>query len=199
MIRLLALLFALLLLCCTRAQAQEETKLIQGFDGGMMLHVGYLTGTIPAIHYPADGATFGIGGVIRMHLGQHWMIGTEGYVSTMSQLNNGSYIKHSWGGLLGEFYWPFKYVMPYCGVTIGGGAQTSLLMFDGDRGDWQQEEATIFHKQSFLAIDPFVGCDFIVSKVLHLTLKIDCLSSISNEGLQYPMGPRFYFGVIFYH
>ena len=115
--------------------AQEKHSVFQGFDGGMMFHAGYLQGNIPSIHYQAKGATFGLGGVARVHLGKHWMIGGEGYVSTLRQMKNGSYIKYGWGGFLGEFYWPFQYVMPYLGVTVGGGACTTLLMFDGDRTD----------------------------------------------------------------
>ena len=138
-------------------------------------------------------------GVWRARLGKHWMIGGEGYVSTLRQMKNGSYIKYGWGGFLGEFYWPFRYVMPYIGVTVGGGACTTLLMFDGDRTDWQPEHNAVFHKQPFMAIDPFIGCDFIISKSVHLTLKADCLNSILNGNLLMPIGPRFYFGCIFYH
>lgn len=179
--------------------AQEKRSVFQGFDGGMMIHAGYLQGQIPSIPYHAKGATFGLGGVARAHLGKHWMIGGEGYVSTLRQMKNGSYIKYGWGGFLGEFYWPFKYVMPYIGVTVGGGACTTLLMFDGDRTDWQPEHNAVFHKQPFMAIDPFIGCDFIITKSVHLTLKADCLNSISHGNLLMPMGPRFYFGCIFYH
>lgn len=189
----------LLLLLSFTASSQEERKVINGFDGGMMIHVGYLQGNIPSIQYQAKGATFGLGGVARVHLGKHWMIGGEGYVSTLRQMKNGSFIKYGWGGLLGEFYWAFRHVMPYIGVTFGGGACTYLLMFEGDRTDWQPEQNAVFHKQSFLAIDPFIGCDFIVSKAVHLTLKADCLNSLSHGNLLMPTGPRFYIGCIFYH
>ncbi|MCR4964420.1 MAG: hypothetical protein K6A41_02060 [Bacteroidales bacterium] len=189
----------LLFLLTFSTQAQEERKVFQGFDGGMMIHVGYLQGEIAPLHYQAKGATFGLGGVARVHLGQHWMVGGEGYVSTLKQLKNGSFIKYGWGGLLGEFYWAFKRVMPYVGLTIGGGACTNLLMFDGVRTDWQPEPNAVFHKQTFMAIDPFIGCDFIISKSFHLTLKVDCLNGISQGKLMMPMGPRFYFGCIFFH
>ena len=189
----------LFFLCTCQIHAQEESKVFQGFDGGMMVHAGYLQGSIAPLMYQAKGATFGLGGVARVHLGKHWMIGGEGYVSTLSQLKNGSYIKYGWGGFLGEFYWAFKHVMPYIGVTVGGGAGTYLLMFEGDRTDWLPEPDAVFHKQTFMAIDPFIGCDFIVSKSVHLTLKADCLHSLSHGNLLMPMGPRFYFGCIFYH
>ncbi len=192
----------LLIIACLSAGAQKDStrrKVVHGFDGGMMLHAGYLMGNIAPIGYQAKGFTFGIGGVIRVHLGDHWMLGSEGYMSSMAQLKNGSYIKWGWGGILGEFYWAFKKVMPYVGLTVGGGSMTTFLMFDGDSGDWQYEANAIFNKQTFLAVTPFIGCDFIVGKALHLTLKMDCLNSIGKSGLLRPLGPRLYFGVIFYH
>lgn len=45
--------------------AQEKRRVFQGFDGGMMIHAGYLQGHIPSIQYQAKGATFGLGGVAR--------------------------------------------------------------------------------------------------------------------------------------
>lgn len=192
----------LIILFILNAGAQEHVarnKVVRGFDGGMMVHAGYMTGKIAPLDYKADGVTVGLGGVLRMHLGDHWMVGGEGYVSTLHQLKNGSYLKWGWGGLLGEFYWTFNKVMPYLGVTVGGGSLTTYLMFDGDAHDWQPESDAVFNKQTFLAVTPFVGCDFMVSKLLHLTLKVDCLHSIGKTGLLMPLGPRLYFGCIFFH
>lgn len=196
------IIVGLLLGAILMVSAQEDSvrrKIVRGFDGGMMVHAGYQTGTIVPLDYQAQGATFGLGGVIRIHLGEHWMLGTEGYMSVMSQLKNGSYIKWGWGGILGEFYWAFKRVMPYVGLTLGGGSLTTFLMFDGNSGDWENERDAIFHKERFFAADPFIGCDFIVTKSMHLTLKADWLSGIGKTGLLKPYGPRFYFGFIFYH
>ena len=192
--------FALFFLCYTvQAQEEDKPKVLTGFNGGMMLHTGYLFGEMPEIGYTANGAPFGLGGVIRVQLGQHWMVGGEGYVSTLRQLHNGSYIKYGWGGILGEFYWAFRHVMPYVGLTVGGGSQTSFLMFDGRSGDWTAEGNAIFHKQGFFALTPFLGCDFILTKLLHLTVKADWMTTIADKKLLEPMGPRFYVGLIFYH
>ena len=49
-----------------------------------------------------------------------------------------------------------------------------------------------------MAIDPFVGCDFIVSGPMHLTVKLDYLCALSQSRLL-PHGPRIYFGFLFYH
>ena len=188
-----------LLACSVQGQEVAHQKVVAGFNGGMMVHTGYLQGTLPEIGYRAQGAPFGLGGVIRVALGRHWMVGGEGYVSTLRQMHNGSYIKYGWGGLLGEFFWPFKHVMPYVGLTVGGGTQTTFLLFKGNADDWASEQESVFHKQGFYAITPFIGCDFILTKAVHLTLKADWLNTISHTEWMKPTGPRFYFGVIFYH
>ena len=46
----------------------QEKKFIKGFSGGMMLHTGYLSGGDNPRDYNPSGATFGIGGVVRLHL-----------------------------------------------------------------------------------------------------------------------------------
>lgn len=195
------IIICLFFLFTARVVAQEETStsILTGFNGGMMIHTGYLCGELSGADFRAAGSPFGLGGVARVALGKHWMVGTEGYVSTLYQLHNGSYIKYGWGGLLGQFYWTFPKVAPYVGITIGGGKCSSLLLLDGDAGDWQVELQAIFHKEPFMAITPFVGCDFILSEAIHLTLKLDCLNSIAHRRLLMPMGPRLYFGIIFYH
>ena len=185
------------LLFATAALAQEK-KLLHGFDGGMMIHTGYLSGNLDAIGYEAKGAPMGIGGVIRLHLGEHFRLGSEGYLSTLRQRSNGSYLKYGWGGILADAYTVLGRFQPYVGLTIGGGAMTTLLMFEEPAMDWASIDGTRYHKQGFLAIDPFVGCDFIVTGSMHLTLKMDYLCAISDSKLL-PHGPRIYIGFLFYH
>jgi len=199
-IRIFLLVIGIIFLCgFNYAQEENKSKVLTGFNGGMLLHTGYLFGDFPEINYKAKGVTLGIGGVIRIQLGEHWMIGSEGYVSTLLQLHNGSYIKYGWGGILGEFYWAFPHVMPYVGVTIGGGAQSTFLLINGNSRDWATEEKAIFHKQGFLALTPFIGCDFFLTKTLHLTIKADWMNTFTNKKILQPTGPRFYVGIIFYH
>ena len=187
----------LCLLIAGMAVAQEK-KLLRGFDGGMMLHTGYLRGNLDAIGYEAKGMPVGIGGVIRMHLGNHLRVGGEGYISTLSQRGNGSYLKYGWGGLLADFYMVLGKFQPYAGLTLGGGAMTTLLMMEEPASAWAPFDGTRYHKQGFMAIDPFIGCDFIVSGPMHLTLKVDYLCALSQSRLL-PHGPRVYFGFLFYH
>lgn len=183
-------------------RSRDETgkeRIRFGYDGGMMLHTGYLLGTIPEISHQAEGMPFGIGGAIKFHLGKHFRIGSEGYVSTLKQLNNGSTIKFGWGGILADCRFDCGLLMPYFGVTVGGGARVSSLMLEGNISDWEKEESFIFNKQKFLAVAPFIGTDFVVTPKFHLTLKVDCLNAINKDGIILPTGPRIYFGFLMYH
>ena len=164
----------------------------------MMLHSGYLKGDLGPQKIPSQGAPFGIGGVIRLHFGNHFRVGTEGYMSTLNQRGNGSYVKYGWGGLLADFYTIIGRFQPYAGITLGGGAATTLLMDDVPSSAWEPIDGTTYNKQGFMAIDPFVGCDFILSGPMHLTLKIDWLNCLGKE-VSLPSGPRVYFGFLFYH
>ena len=176
----------------------QEKKLLRGFDGGMMIHTGYLQGNLEPIGYDVKGMPIGVGGAIRLHLGNHFRIGGEGYISTLSQRGNGSYLKYGWGGLLADFYTVLGRFQPYAGLTLGGGAMTTLLMMENPSSAWASIDGTYFHRQGFMAIDPFIGCDIIVSKPMHLTLKVDYLCALSEPKLL-PHGPRVYFGFLFYH
>ncbi len=191
------LLFILLALCRFNVMAQGP-GVVRGFDGGMMLHTGFVKGDFPQLGHGVSGMPFGIGGVIRVHLGEHWRVGSEGYVSTVKQSGNGSYVKYGWGGVLGDFYWQAGRLMPYVGLTVGGGVNTNFLMKGERVSDWEPVEDAYFNKRAFLAIDPFVGCDYIVSDAFHLTLKADWLNCI-NGSYRTPSGPRLYLGFIFYH
>ena len=78
---------ALVLTMCIGGVAHEaaaqEKKAIKGFSGGMMVHSGYLSGCDNPYNYDAKGPTFGIGGVAKLHLTDHFRAGFEGYFSTM--------------------------------------------------------------------------------------------------------------------
>ena len=201
--RRLLLLSIIALLSCGVATAQEnESKLIKGFSGGMMIHSGYQTGTDNPFDYNMQGATFGIGGVARLHLTDHFRTGFEGYVSTLGlkhDIAKGSHNKIFWTGLLADWYWQKGKYFPYVGVTVGGGMETSYLMFEGSSNDWQPEESAVFRKSGFVAVDPFVGCDIALSDAVRRTFKMDWLLAIRKDELNRPYGPRLYVGFIFAH
>lgn len=180
-----------------------QDKVIKGFSGGMMVHSGYQFGGDNPYDYSPKGATFGIGGAARLHLTKHFRAGFEGYFSTLGlsdeTVESGSHNKLFWTGILADWYWKVGRFYPYVGTTLGGGMETAYYMFEGDKHDWLPETSAVFHKQPFVAIDPFVGCDIAVGEALRLTVKADWLMAINNEGLNKPLGPRIYFGFIFAH
>lgn len=177
------------------AHAQEPKK--QFFDGGMMVHTGYLQGHYSAVDYDAKGMTFGLGGVLRFHLGNHLRLGGEGYVSTLRQMRNGSYIRTNWGGILVDGYWKFGRWQPYVGLTVGGGRSSSLLLFDGSSEDWEPENKTVVHSEAFFCLDPNIGVEFALTPAVHLTFKTDWLIPLPTREI--PSGARFYLGVVFAH
>ena len=75
--------------------------------------------------------------------------------------------------------------------------ETAFYMFDGNKNDWDAETRAVFRKQPFFAVDPFVGVEYQVGDALRLTLKTDWMLAVNSDGLNRPMGPRLYFGVIF--
>ena len=60
---------------------------------------------------------------------------------------------------------------------------TTLLMFEEPASAWAPVNGTRYHKQGFMAVDPFVGCDLIVAGPMHLTLKMDYLCALSESKL----------------
>ena len=112
--RTLLLLFFVLTAVFSSVPCHAQER--QRFDGGMMVHTGCLHGNIKALNYEAKGPTFGLGGVLRFHLGNHFRVGGEGYVSTMHQMGNGSYICTSWGGIQTKKTHLFQDAFPLFGV-----------------------------------------------------------------------------------
>lgn len=200
-------LITILALLCSGAAAQDSTeekgnKIIKGFSGGMMVHTGYLSGCDNPYDYDAAGATFGIGGVAKIHLSRQFRVGFEGYFSSMGLHENivsGSFNKLFWTGVLADRFWKFGRIYPYVGATVGGGMETTFYIFEGDKQDWLPEPEAVYHKQPFFAVDPFIGVEYKVGAALRLTLKADWLLAINSDGLNRPMGPRIYFGCIFAH
>ncbi len=167
------------------------------FDGGMMLHAGYLNGNIKALDYNTKGMTYGIGGVLRFHIGNYLRVGSEGYVSNLSQMGNGSYVRMGWGGIVADGGWELGRWMPYAGFCIGGGRASTLLMFVGDDKDWVAESNAVLHNEMFMLINPYVGVEYSLTDAVHLTLKADRLTPLTGEAI--PTGVRLYLGFIFTH
>jgi len=167
------------------------------FDGGMMLHTGYMRGAVSALNYQPEGMTYGIGGVLRFHVGNHLRVGGEGYVSTLGLMDNGSYVRLGYGGVLADMQWQLGRWQPYAGLTIGGGSVSTLLMFTGDDADWTAEPDVVLHNEGFMMLNPFIGIEYALTDAVHLTLKADRLIPLTSDVV--PTGVRLYIGFIFSH
>ena len=180
----------------------EDKKVIKGFSGGMMVHAGYMFGGDNPYGLDISSPTFGLGGCAKIHFSKHFRAGFEGYFSSVSlsdEVESGSHNKVFWTGALADWFWTCGKLTPYIGATVGGGNETSFYMFQGDKHDWTPEGMAVLRKQPFFAFDPYVGVEYQVGKALRLTLKADWLIAINSDGLNRPLGPRIYFGVIFAH
>lgn len=210
--------YIIVLACLLAAQTlcadDSQSKVYQGFSGGMMGHAGYLFGenadapkTDNGLICSPQGGTFGLGGALRVHLWKHLRVGGEGFVSTMNSgttnmkhvLQKGSYIRTGFGGVLMDACWRKEKVWPYIGGSVGGGAMRSLYVLDGNQDDWIAENKAYLHKQSFFYVNPYVGMDWCMTKRVHLTLRMDWMLALSDKQLVLPTGPRFFFGFMFCH
>lgn len=163
-----------------------------------MLHTGYLSGTLDN-GVEAQGLPRGIGGMLRVHLGPHLMVGTEGYTSSLGLRDNGSYVKYGWGGFLAAYGWQVGRWKPSLGVTLGGGAQHVLLLEGCDRSDWQPEGSALLHRSTVMVVDPYLMVEYAVTTKMHLASRLDYLLGVSEGQLWQPRGLRLYVGFLFWH
>ena len=210
--RKILLLFSILAICHSMA-ANDTIRVFQGYSGGMMLHAGYLFGQNPNAPSNAnrlcspEGMTKGIGGSLRVNLWKHLRVGCEGFVSTMNsnltnmrdQLQDGSYIRSGWGGVIADACWRLEKVWPYIGAAMGGGSTHSLYVLEGSQDDWSPEGYTVLNKQSFFYVTPYVGMDWCLTKRVHTTLRFDWMLATHGGELALPTGPRVFIGFMFCH
>lgn len=187
-----------------------------GYQGGMMLHMGYaqsrnfqlnnLSGAPIGSSCQLKGMVLGIGGAIRIGFGKHLRVGTEGYFSTHNYGPNASFAKIGWGGLLLDSHWKIKKVTLFVGGVIGGGSYTHLTLIDKDpknpAGDYKEDfvienQNASYRHYPFLAIDPFIGIEYAITKRIGLVAKIDYLLNATNWTDDFATGPRFFIGFMF--
>lgn len=179
----------------------------KGFSGGMMVHTGFLKSNSFTLtnnqgnnfaNLKVEGMPFGLGGAARLHFGNHWRIGGEGYVSDITYGRYNSINSISWGGILVDYTFNIKRFTPFVGVIFGGGSFQNITLTQSTLNDFITEENTSYRKHSFLAISPFIGIEYALTKKLHLTLKADYLMNINNPSNDFAKGVRLFFGVMFY-
>jgi hypothetical protein len=201
-------LLALLVFIAPLSAQKQSRFAYTGFSGGMMVHTGYLGGgniTLTDLDgnlysRTLEGAPTGIGGVARIHLGNHLRIGGEGYVSTLRYggKGNDSHARIGWGGLLADCMWKIRRWIPYVGGTIGGGGFKNLTLATSTPLDTQMETGASFRKYSYMVFVPFVGVEFAMTDKMRLNLKADWMLNLTNRQSDFASGPRIYFGISFY-
>lgn len=196
---LLGLLLLSLNLHPAQAQDQSSKFKYQGFSGGMMVHAGYLQNDlIPIPGKEISAMTTGIGGALRLHFGDHFRIGTEGYSSNAKLWDNTSYVHCGWGGLLVDFPFTFNRWTLVGGLTVGGGGSKGVYMLEGDSADWKPEPELYYHKSAYFMMDPYAAVEYRLTDVIHLIFKVDYMFGMGKHAKELPIGPRAYIGFMFY-
>ena len=188
------------------ALTQEGLK-YRGFSGGMMVHTGYLQSnsfdlqTIQGNYITTskvEGMPFGIGGAARLHFGKHLRVGGEGYVSNLRYGVKGTTSSVSWGGVLVDCVWPLGRWWPFAGLTVGGGAVEHIILQAEPAIDFVAESNATYREYSFMALAPMVGVEYAMSEKIHFTFKMDYVINLTNPQADFPSGPRFFLGFMFY-
>ena len=129
-------------------------------------------------------------------------VGIEGYVSTLKYQPKGSSAKIGWGGLLLDSHWHIKKFTIFTGGVVGGGSYTHITMIDKGENtsvnDYIVENQYVSYRHyPFLAIVPFVGIEYSLTKRISVVAKIDYMINVTNWVDDYAAGPRFFVGFMF--
>lgn len=176
-----------------------------GYSGGMMLHTGWLSagnitvaGNSGAFTQKMSGMPTGVGGAMKIRFGDWFRFGTEGYVSTLRYGDHGSNARVGWGGLLVDAIWHAGRLSPFAGVTFGGGNVRNLTLGETAGMDFDAEKNVSYRKYSFLTAIPFAGVEYAMTSHMHIVLKVDWMTNLSNRQPDFPRGPRIYIGFAFF-
>ncbi len=237
--QIVRILFLLLPLCVTAQEQQsiqtetappkaQKQKILTGFSGGMMLHLGYAFSQSPDALFrnaslrdyeqlsslPRSGVTMGIGGALRVHLLNHIHLGSEGFMSSMPLMKTGSHVRMGYGGVLCDYYWTWGKVSPLLGMTVGGGSMSRLYVpYDKEEIESTETETTYnasYTKTPFFMLDPYIGLEIELTRRAALLLRVDWVLPFGGNGSQLsknvswshyisPSGPRLYVGFMFGH
>lgn len=218
-------IFCLILMICVSISAfcvsdvdsvgvtKRSSMAYSGYQGGMMFNVGYVesrdfqfqdnSGLPLSEPGRLSGASMGLGGALRVGFGKYLRVGIEGYVSTLKYQPQGSSAKIGWGGLLLDSHWHIKKFTIFTGGVIGGGSYTHITMIDkveANRAgnDYVVENQYVSYRHyPFLAIVPFVGMEYSLTKRISVVAKIDYMLNVTNWADDYAAGPRFFVGFMF--
>lgn len=185
--------------------ADDKKWGFKGYSGGMFYHLGYVRSNEfmvynlagEAIPTRIEGMTSGIGGKLGFFLNKYVRAGIEGYSTTTRYGEFRNSYKVGWGGLVMEFVYPTKRVMPFIGLTLGGGKMKNMILLAKDNNDYHADEI-IYKEDGLFIINPAIGIEYFVSKRISLIFKVDYMISGSKDKFDFATGPRAYIGVHFY-
>ncbi len=173
-----------------------------------MLHAGYLYGGRTTVFDGAglqvsdqkmQGIPTGIGGAVKFHFGKWLRVGTEGYVSTLKYGDYGSNVRIGWGGILADCIWKTgKRISPFAGFTLGGGSASNLTLAAEAPDDFIAEQNSSYRKYGFACVVPYAGFEYDATSRIRIVFKADYIINVSNRQPDFPSGPRFYIGFLFY-
>lgn len=191
---------------------KRHSMAYNGYQGGMMFNIGYVQSRnfqfqnnngLPLGEFSnLSGASMGLGGALRVGFGKYLRVGIEGYVSTLKYKPQGSSAKIGWGGLLLDSHWHIKKFTIFTGGVIGSGSYTHITMIDKgmsvvDNDYIVENQYVSYRHYPFLAIVPFVGMEYSLTKRISVVAKIDYMLNVTNWADDYAAGPRFFVGFMF--
>lgn len=212
----------------TETKARHASSVFTGFSGGMMIHAGYLFSDDPRKVFsntglgdetyrnalPKDGACFGLGGTLRIHLLNHIHLGAEGGVSTMPLRGIGN-VRSGWGGAMCDFYTDWGKVRPIIGLGVGGGVMKRLFVPDESQMFYNTDSSMVYNasyvKTPFFYLDPYAGLEIGLNSHMALIIRIDYMlpfgrtksgltdlsQDVKFDNFMTPSGPRLYVGIMF--
>lgn len=210
------LLSATLLLSAKNTDAENGTVqgnsrhplAFSGCSGGMMVNVGYgFSGTyrlydsggVPLGYFHHRGAPVGMGGAARIHFGKHLRLGGEGYVSTMRYAGHAGYAQIGWGGITLDSQWEIRRWTLFAGGMAGGGSHKNLDVINDEVDDEFQVSRSSYRYYPFMAVAPYLGAEFALSRKVHIVAKVDYVVNVTARRPDFVSGPRFFVGFMFYH
>ncbi len=184
---------------------ENKQSLYRGYIGGMMVHAGYgfggvLTPVGGSVGMPVEGMAAGIGGRLLVNLGDHFRVGTEGYVSTITY---GEHRKADigWGGLTADWGWQLGKVRPYFGVSLGGGSYENMAAIDPPLDDNTPQDV-VWHSYSVFLVVPYVAMEYSLTQKIRLCFRLDWITSPTAKSTtftDFSSGPRLHVGFMFAH
>ena len=206
-------------------QGKSDRKVVTGFSGGVMVHLGYAFTSSPdelfrngslkevsnVSDLPSDGVTLGVGAMLRMHFLDCIHLGIEGNISTMPLMKSGSNIRTGWGDVFCDFYFPTKLVRPLLGLGVGGGSMKRLYV--PSNAEQISGGSTAVYNASyttspFFLLDPYIGLEFGLGSSASIIIRADYMLPFGKSGSTLaakditwsnfitPSGPRLYVGIM---